>query len=329
MLRNRLFALSFITIVAAALSTGIGATNAGNIFALLSSNLSPEQSEILTSIRLPRIATALLAGFLTGIAGATLQRTFANPLAEPTLLGTTAAASLGSVMAILLGATSTNPAVTLPFAFLLALVVSLVTIRLTGRINVRSTHLIIVGVALAAFINGAIAIIAAISRDREIRALSFWTSGTLSYSRMDTVILLGIVTAVIVALVPHLSKRLDFFVFDDIQLNLLGHSPRKLRYLSLSIASLAVAASVVTIGSVAFIGLAAPFMARALFGESMKVSLWSSGLFGALLLVVSDALARSVAAPTELPITVVTSIIGAPFLIALIVGRKGAHHAQS
>jgi iron complex transport system permease protein len=68
-------------------------------------------------------------------------------------------------------------------------------------------------------------------------------------------------------------------------------------------------------------------MARALFGESMKVSLWSSGLFGSLLLVISDALARSVAAPSELPITVVTSIIGAPFLIALIVGRKGARHA--
>ena len=327
MLRNRIFALTFLTFAAAAISTGIGATSSGNIFTLLFSNLSPEQSEILTSIRLPRIATALFAGFLIGIAGATLQRAFANPLAEPTLLGTTASASLGSVVAILFGASSTNPLVTLPFAFLLALVISLFTVRLAGRINLRSTNLIIVGVALAAFINGVIATIAAISGNKEIRALTFWTSGTLSYSRIDTVVLLGSVTAVIVVSVPYLSKQLDLFVFDDIQLNLLGHSPRKLRYISLAIASLAVAASVVTIGSVAFIGLAAPFMARALFGESMKVSLWSSGLFGSLLLVISDGLARSVAAPSELPITVVTSIIGAPFLIALIVGRKGVRHA--
>jgi iron complex transport system permease protein len=327
MLRKRIFALSFLTIAAAAISTGIGATSSGNIFTLLFSNLSPEQGEILTSIRLPRIATALLAGFLIGVAGAILQRAFANPLAEPTLLGTTAAASLGSVVAILFGASSTNLGVTLPSAFVLALVVSLSTIRLAGRINLRSTNLIIVGVALAAFINGVIATIAAISGNKEIRAISFWTSGTLSYSRIDTVVLLGSVTAFIVVSVPYLSKRLDLFVFDDIQLNLLGHSPRKLRYTSLAIASLAVAASVVTIGSVAFIGLAAPFMARALFGESMRVSIWSSGLFGSLLLVISDALARSVAAPSELPITIVTSIIGSPFLIALIVGRKGAHHA--
>ena len=327
MLRNRIFGLTFLTFAAAAIATGIGATSSGNIFTLLFSNLPPEQSEILTSIRLPRIATALFAGFLIGIAGATLQRAFANPLAEPTLLGTTAAASLGSVVAILLGASSTNNSVTLPSAFLIALVVSLFTIRLAGRINLRSTNLIIVGVALAAFINGVIATIAAISGNKEIRALSFWTSGTLSYSRIDTVVLLGSVTAVIVVSVPYLSKQLDLFVFDDIQLNLLGHSPRKFRYTSLAIASLAVAASVVTIGSVAFIGLAAPFMARALFGESMKVSLWSSGLFGSLLLVISDGLARSVAAPSELPITVVTSIIGAPFLIALIVGRKGVRHA--
>lgn len=327
MLRSRLIFLSFLTLFVAGISTGIGATNSGNLFSLVFGNLSAEQSEILTSIRIPRIITALLAGFLIGIAGATMQRAFANPLAEPTLLGTTAAAALGSVTSVLLGASTANPGFILPVAFGFALIISFFTIKFSGRINMQSTNLIIVGVAFAAFINGAIATVTAISGNKEVRAISFWTSGTLSYSRRDTVILLAFIAAFIVIVIPYLSKKLDLFVFDDIQLTLLGHSPRRLRYFSLAIVSLAVAASVVTIGSVAFIGLAAPFIARAIFGESMKISLWSSGFFGALFLVVSDALARSLAAPNELPITVVTSLIGAPFLIALIMKRKGVSRA--
>lgn len=327
MLRSRLILLSFITLLVAGISTGIGATNSGNLLSLVFGNLSTEQSEILTSIRLPRIVTALLAGFLIGIAGASMQRTFANPLAEPTLLGTTASAALGSVITVLLGVSIANPGLILPVALGFALVTSLFTIKLAGRINPQSTNLIMVGVAFAAFINGVIATITAISGNKEVRAISFWTSGTLSYSRSDTVILLVLITVVVAIAIPYLSKSLDLFVFDDIQLMLLGHSPQKLRYVSMVIASLAVASSVVTIGSVAFIGLAAPFIARTIFGESMKITLWSSGLLGALLLVVSDALARFLAAPNELPITVVTSMIGAPFLIALIMRQRGASRA--
>lgn len=327
MLRSRFLALSLLTIFVASVSSGIGATNSGNIVTLLFGNLSSDQSEILLSIRLPRIITAFLAGFLIGVAGAILQRSFANPLAEPTLLGTTASAALGSVIAVLAGVNSTNPVLLMPSAFALALFTSILTVRLSTRIRLRSSSLIIVGVALAAFINGLIATLSAVTGNKEIRALSFWTSGTLTYSRLDSVLLLGAITLVIVAALPYLAELLDLFVFDDIQLTLLGHSPQYLRYFSLTFASMAVAASVVTIGSVAFIGLTAPFIARALFGESMKISLWSSGLLGAFLLLVSDALARSIASPSELPISVVTSIIGAPFLIALLIGRKGVRSA--
>lgn len=327
MLHSRLLALAFLTFCVAAISSGFGATNSGNLIALLFGNLSTEQSEILTSIRLPRIATALFAGFLIGVSGATTQRVFANPLAEPTLLGTTASAALGSVIAILMGVNSTNPALTMPAAFLFAFATSIVTVKLSGRIKVRSASLIVVGIAMAAFINGLIATISALSGNREVRAVSFWTSGTLSYARMDTVLLLGLITLVIVIALPLLANKLDLFVFDDIQLLLLGHSPQRLRYLSLAAVSFAISGSVVTIGSVAFIGLAAPFIARALFGESMRFSLWSSGLFGSLLLLISDAIARSLVIPNELPITVVTSMIGAPFLIMLLVGRRGIGRA--
>ena len=118
-----------------------------------------------------------------------------------------------------------------------------------------------------------IAIIAAISGNQEIKAVGFWTSGTLSYARLDTVIILSSVALVIFAVIPYLSRQLDLFVFNTVQLTLLGYSSNKLKLMTLTITSLAVAATVVSIGAVAFLGLAAPFIARSLFGESMKQAL--------------------------------------------------------
>lgn len=309
------------------LASGVGATNSGNIWSYLFGSLNPEQIEVLTSVRFPRIAVAILAGFLIGIAGATMQRAFANPLAEPSLLGTTAAAAFGSVLAIIFGANTANPFSTLPTAFLLALLVSMLTINLAGKAKLTTSKLIIVGIALAALLNALIAVVAAVSGNQEIRAISFWSSGTLAFARGDTVIVLIFALALVVVMIPYLTKHLDLFVFNPIQLTLLGHSPQRLKLISLTITSLAVSATVVSIGAVAFLGLAAPFIARFIFGESMRSALVASGLFGALILLASDTLARGIAAPNELPISVVTSMIGAPFLLLLVVGKRGRQNA--
>ncbi len=327
MLLKRYIPLIFSLFALSLVASGVGATDSGNLWSYFFGSLRSEQIEVLSSIRLPRIATALLAGFLIGIAGATMQRAFANPLAEPTLLGTTAAAALGSVTAIILGASSLNPAVTLPAAFLAALLISALTVNLEGNSKLRSTNLIIVGIAIAALLNAAISVIAAVSGNQEIKAVSFWTSGTLSFARGDTVLTLTIVGLLVVCAIPFLTRYLDLFVFNPIQLTLLGHNPKRLKLIALAVTSLAVAATVVSIGAVAFLGLAAPFVARFIFGESMKHALIPSGLFGALILLASDTLARSIAAPTELPISVVTSLIGAPFLLLLVIGKWGRQDA--
>lgn len=319
--------LAISLVLMAFLASGVGATNSGNLWSYLFGSLNPEQIEVLTSIRFPRIAVAILAGFLIGIAGATMQRAFANPLAEPTLLGTTAAAALGTVLAIIFGATSANLFSTLPAAFLLALLASVLTINLAGKAKLASSNLIIVGIALAALLNALIAVVAAVTGNQEIRAISFWSSGTLAFSRGDTVIVLVTVLVVVGLVIPYLTKNLDLFVFNPIQLTLLGHSPQRLKLIALAITSLAVSATVVSIGAVAFLGLAAPFIARFLFGQSMHTALVASGLFGSLILLASDTLARSIAAPNELPISVVTSLIGAPFLLLLVIGKRGRQDA--
>ncbi len=324
---KKIVSLTALLITLAFLASGVGATDSGSLWSYLFGDLEPQQREVLSAIRLPRIATAVLAGFLIGIAGAAMQRAFANQLAEPTLLGTTAAAAFGTVVAVLLGVASTNVWLTLPIAFFAALLVSSLTIGFDSTRQLRGSNLIIVGIALAALLNAAIAVIAALSGNQEIRAVSFWSSGTLSFARADTVLVLLIIALVIMVLIPYLSKKLDLFVFDEVTLTLLGHSPKKLKLMALTVTSAAVAATVISIGAVAFLGLAAPFIARFIFGQSMRTTLFASGLIGATILLLSDTLARTIAAPNELPISVVTSLIGAPFLLILVLRNKEVRNA--
>lgn len=324
---KKIVSLTALLITLAFLASGVGATDSGSLWSYLLGDLEPQQREVLSAIRLPRIATAVLAGFLIGIAGAAMQRAFANQLAEPTLLGTTAAAAFGTVVAVLLGVASTNVWLTLPIAFFAALLVSSLTIGFDSTRQLRGSNLIIVGIALAALLNAAIAVIAALSGNQEIRAVSFWSSGTLSFARADTVFVLLIIALVIMVLIPYLSKKLDLFVFDEVTLTLLGHSPKKLKLMALTVTSAAVAATVISIGAVAFLGLAAPFIARFIFGQSMRTTLFASGLIGATILLLSDTLARTIAAPNELPISVVTSLIGAPFLLILVLRNKEVRNA--
>ena len=327
MLLKRITPLLILLLVIAFVASSVGATNSGNLLRYLTGDLSTAQAEIMSSIRLPRIATAILAGFLIGIAGATMQRVFGNPLAEPTLLGTTAAAALGSVLVILLGASAVQFELTLPAAFTVALLISALAVWLSDKTKLQGANFIIIGIATAALLNGIIATVAAVVGSSEIRAISFWSSGTLAFARSESVVLLGIITLLMLLALPALSSKLDLFVFNSVQLTLLGYAPRRLKLIALTLTSLAVSATVVSIGAVAFLGLAAPFIARFIFGESMKLSLFASGVIGATLLLVSDTIARSIAAPNEIPISVVTSLIGAPFLFMLILRNRVSNNA--
>lgn len=319
---RRVLTLAGLLLLSIAIASGIGATNSGNIFSFFFGDLSQIQREIFLELRLPRVVAAILAGFLISIAGLLMQRTFNNPLAEPTILGTTAAASLGSVIALLLGASLAQPIWVFVFAFLASILASSSIVYQDLRRTTSGPLLIIYGFALAAILNGVIAILAAISGSEEIRSVAFWTSGTLAFARPSTLMILTVALAITTIALWRNFDRLDLLVFNNIQITLLGHSPAKLRLIAMSIVSLAVSATVVSMGAVAFLGLAAPHIARLLFGESIKDNFVATGLIGSILLLWSDTIARTISAPAEMPISVITSLIGAPILLFLVARMK-------
>lgn len=300
----------------------IGATDTGTPFSLLRGTLDPSAAVILWEIRAPRVAAALFAGALVALAGAIAQGVFANPIAEPTLIGITASAAFGAVMVIAISTGGIGNPLVLAAAFGTALTSSVVMLRIARANSIGVPALVVVGVAVAAIANGLVATISAFVEDAEVRSVGFWTSGTLAFSNWLDVAMLGAALLFLVLAIPRLGRFLDILSFGDVQVRLLGSEPQRIRLGLLALVSAAVAVSTVTMGSLAFLGLAAPHIARMLLGHSYRDVLPTSALLGAALLLTADAVARTVIAPAELPISVVTALVGAPLLIALMIRKK-------
>ena len=311
-----------LIVVLAAVAIFVGATDVGTPMDLLTGTLTPSASTILWEIRVPRVVAAILAGALIALAGTLSQGVFANPIAEPTLIGTTASAALGAVLVLAITAGAVGQAGALVAAFVAALGAALLTLRIAANRALGIAALVVVGVAVAAMANGLIAVIAAIADDARIRSVGFWTSGTLAFADWNVVLQLGTVLVVVLVAMPMAAHRLDLLSFGDIQVRLLGHDPQRIRLLHLTIVGAVVAVATVTIGSLAFLGLAAPHIARVLVGHSHREVIPTAALIGATLLIAADTIARTLIAPAELPISVVTALIGAPVLVALMIRRK-------
>ena len=311
-----------LMLVLAVIAIFVGATDVGTPADVLSGTLTPSASTILWEIRIPRVVAAILAGALIALAGTLSQGVFANPIAEPTLIGTTASAALGAVVVLAVTAGAVGQVGAVVAAIAAALGAALLTLRIAGNRALGIAALVVVGVAVAAIANGMIAVIAALADDARIRSVGFWTSGTLAFTDWNVVLQLGTVLVVVLVAMPMATHRLDLLSLGDIQVRLLGHDPQRIRLLHLAIVSAIVAVATVTIGSLAFLGLAAPHIARVLVGHSHREVIPTAALIGAALLIAADTAARTLIAPAELPISVVTALIGAPVLIALMIRRK-------
>jgi iron complex transport system permease protein len=322
--RSRLIktVLLLILLSIALFASGVGAVKIGNLFDYFSPNYDPASKLIMESIRIPRILTAISAGFLMALAGLIMQRVFNNPLAEPTILGTTAAASLGSIIAITLGINGSNLFTLFGSSAISAILLSLIIISLTAKVKARNLTLIITGFAFAALLNGVISIISTVTGNQQIRSLSFWTAGTLAYSTFSTFYLLLLVTLFALLMLKLLQNRFDLLAVSQIQNLLININPVRTQMLGLLIVAIAVAAVTVSVGAIAFIGLAAPYIGKAIFGVSIKDNFFGTALIGAILLLISDTTARGLIPPTELPISVITSLIGGPVLLAIILKKS-------
>lgn len=275
--------------------------------------------QIIWQIRAPRIATAILVGCALGVAGALAQGSTNNALAEPAILGTAAGASLGVLIGLILNVISIGSVGAVLFATVGALLTTLLVFRLSLSGGKRSTfQLIIVGIATSALISAIVGLLISITSRSDARSISFWSLGSFTLVQPEDLRHLAPIIAFALICAYFIAPPLDLLSLGDSTTHNLGFNPGAIRIKAFIVLSILVAASVSTVGVISFVGLAAPHIARLLTGPQHRRLVVSSALIGALILLIADTAARSLVPPIELPISLITSLIGAPILIYLV-----------
>lgn len=304
---------------AGVLATLLDRVGAGRV--RLGTPLPDLQAQILLDYRLPRVVLAALVGGMLATAGASYQGVFRNPLADPYLLGAAAGAGLGATIVIDFMPASMARAGAVPMA---AFVGALTGVGLAyavgsvaGRSGGGSATLLLAGVAVASFLT-AMQTLVQQAHAETLQQVYSWILGQLGAGQWSDVRMI-VPYAAASALVLMLSGRaLDVLAVGDDEASTLGVRPGRVRFVVLLAASLGTAAAVAVSGLIGFVGLVVPHIVRRLAGGSYRVVLPVSLLGGAAFLVLADLVARTVLAPAELPIGVVTAFVGAPFFAALL-----------
>lgn len=270
--------------------------------------------QIIWEIRAPRVATALLVGAALGIAGSLAQSSTNNPLADPAILGTSAGASLGVLLGVLLNIVTIGSVGSVICAAAGALAATLLTFSLARS----ALSLITIGIGVSAILNAIVGLtITAISRP-DARSISFWSFGSLSLVTGKNLAILAPILVVGALFAWKMAPRLDLLSLGDSSVRHMGFNAYRIRLAAFAVLATLVAVTVSTVGSIAFLALAAPHIARYLHGPRNRNLVIFAGLIGALILLIADTAARALIPPFELPIGLLTSLIGAPILIATL-----------
>ncbi len=322
------------------LSLASGASNASVVGVLrewlfgagaASDALSARDRVIIHDIRLPRVLLGALVGAALAVSGAVMQGLFRNPLADPGLIGISAGAGLGAVSVIVLGGTALAPFVALlgPMALPLAafcggLVATLILYRVAtrqGRTSVAT--MLLAGIALAALALALTGMLVFMADDRQLRDLTFWQLGSLAGATWHKIGAAGIVIVPALATMPFLARGLNALALGEATAAHLGVPVQRLKYAAILSVSGAVGAAVAVSGGIGFVGIVVPHLLRLLIGPDNRYLLPGSALLGAALLLLADAVARTVAMPAELPIGIITAAIGGPFFLWILLRRRG------
>jgi cobalamin transport system permease protein len=294
---------------------------------LLGGAIDPGQANILWSLRFPRVVLGAIVGGTLAIAGAAYQGVFRNPLADPYLLGAAAGANLGATLAVVFGPGAAVIGVSLvPVAAFAGAGAAVAGAYALGRTvtGLRSTTgLILAGVAIAAFFN-AVETYVQQTHPASIRETYSWILGRLVTAGWDGVVMVLPYVAIATIVIFLHRRLLDALTIGDDEVTSLGISVRRVRMIVVVAATLGTAAAVAVGGTIAFVGIIVPHSIRLVAGRSYRVVVPLSLLFGAAFLVLADTAARTVVAPAELPIGVVTAFVGAPFFIAVLRSTRAA-----
>lgn len=291
----------------------------------LGTDFTASDDAVVWSIRLPRVLLAGVVGAGLGVAGMALQAAFRNPLGEPQILGASGGAATGAVLAVAVA--GTGGGFVSPIAGAVgaaaALAVLAAVARYRGRTEVAT--LVLAGVALAAVTAAAVGLIAVIADRDELRTAPFWLLGSLAGATWRELAITAAIVAIGVALTPQLTARLDLLLLGEREAAHLGVDVRQVRLTALGATSVITGAAVAAAGIVGFVGLVAPHAVRAVIGPGHRKLLWATLAAGAVFVMAADLVARTVATPSEVPLGVVTAIVGGPLFLLLLRRTRAAY----
>jgi iron complex transport system permease protein len=289
-----------------------------------------QQAELIVGqIRLPRSLLGLAVGAVLALSGVAMQGLFRNPLADPGLVGVSSGAALGAALAIVTGSLwggipqALGPYLLSLCAFVGGLGVTALVYRLgrhAGQTSVAT--MLLAGVALTALAGAAIGLLTYLADDATLRTLTFWNMGSLngaSYARLWPLLL---VLVLVVCWLPRRAAALNALLLGESEARHLGFAVERLKRELVFCTALGVGAAVAAAGLIGFVGLVVPHLLRLLVGPDHRILLPASALAGASLLLLADLLARLLMAPAELPIGIVTALLGAPFFLYLLVRER-------
>ena len=311
---RKIYALALVVVALALVALSVGATSLDSVWAQIftpnfqSSDLS---DQIIWQIRAPRILGAIILGIILAVAGVLAQGSTNNPLADPAFLGTTAGAALGVVIGVLTNAVNIASIGSIGWAACGALLSTLLTFWLARN----ALQLIIIGIAVSATLTAIVGIAITVADRSDVRSVTFWSFGSLSLVTWSSVAVIAVVALPVLVSARVLAPQLDLLSLGDAAVRHSGRDPQRIRLIAFLIFSIAIATAVSQVGTISFLALAAPHIARFLVGPSHRHLVAAAAIIGALILLVADTAARSIAPPQDLPIGLLISLIGAPVLI--------------
>lgn len=317
-----LTAVLFVALISAAMSGAVDIPW-GSLLELLSGSHEPGQGilrQVLLEIRLPRVAFSALAGAALAVTGVAMQALFRNPLAEPGLVGISSGGALGAVAAIVL--TAGGFLTIAASAFIGSLGATWIA-YLLGRRHAGMAGLLLAGIAVNAIAGSAIGLFTYLADDRQLRDLTFWSLGSLAGGTWEIVRLLGPWILVLLAWICLQWRALNALLLGEREAAHLGYALKPLRRRLMFVIALVIGPLVAVTGGIGFVGLVVPHLVRMVLGAQHRHCLPVAAVGGALLLVLADWVGRIAVTPAELPIGLVTSLIGGPFFLWLLLRMRG------
>lgn len=333
-MKRQIWLLVVILIITLVVAVSIGSVQVPleALFEVLFNNNEIRESyqqfdSILTIVRIPRVLTVTLVGMALSLSGGIMQGLLQNPLADGSTLGVASGASLGAIIFILFGSyiprlTISSPFIGASLGAFLSLIIILGLARIIDR-NYSNITVILVGIIFSMLTSSVINFLITIAGDR-LRTIVFWSMGSLSGSKYEDVIILLLVVLIAIIILYVRAVDLNAFTLGEDHARNIGVDVKKSRLLFMIIASVLIGTSVAIAGNIAFVGLIIPHITRMITGPNHRRLFPVSALIGGIFLAWADLIARTIAAPKELPIGVITSFVGTiVFLIILVRQKRG------